>query len=141
MCRQLVCDSSQKGPVARALSTFVSTPLGCFLYGGTGASRLPLCDLWHLERPVEPCGAAQEGATQFQARWVPCKCLPMCPIEHTVGAEEISLTRSTHTGERVAVGHDGHASALTDNTLLVVRACFVSLSNAFRAFCAPQRTP
>lgn len=108
-------EHTSKGPVPRALPTFVSTPLGCFLYGGTGASRLPLCDLWHLQRTDD----ASAGA--FAALWAHCKCMPMCPVEHTVAAEDKASTRSTHAGERVAVGHDAHASALTSDTLLVVR--------------------
>jgi hypothetical protein len=96
----------------------VSTPLGCFLYGGVNASRAPFADLWHLE----PGGSPQGASNPLGLQWRPCKCLPMCPMEHALGPGESAPSRSMLTSDRVAVGHDGPAFAITHDTQLVVRA-------------------
>lgn len=85
--------------------------------------RVPFCDLWHLE-PVDTPGTTADtlqadGALRM--RWHACKPVPMCPMEHAMGPEEAAVARSAVASDRVAVGHDGHAWALTNDTLLVVR--------------------
>ena len=97
----------------------MATPLGCFLYGGINATRVPFCDLWHLDPSdtVQAAAASKPGVAQWQA----CKCLPMCPFEHALGPDEAAASRSVLQSDRVAVGHDGAAAALTHDTQLIVR--------------------
>lgn len=99
----------------------MATPLGCFLYGGINASRVPFCDLWHLD--VADALQAEPVPKAAAAHWRACKCLPMCPFEHALAPDESATSRSVLQSDRVAVGHDGAAAALTNDTQLVVRPC------------------
>ena len=108
-----------KPPAARALPSFVATPAGCFLYGGVNATRVPFCDLWRLE-PLDTSDRSASTSSQHM-RWHACKPVPMCPMEHAMGPDEAAVARSAVASDRVAVGHDGHAWALTNDTQLVVR--------------------
>jgi hypothetical protein len=118
VCRQCVTpDKRARSPAARALASVVSTPDACFLYGGSGPSRLPFCDLWRLTFPAEP-GQSGPGRPE----WVDCARPPLCAVEHTLTAQEVaSAPKTSQAGERVPVGHDAHAWAITNGSHLVVR--------------------
>ena len=122
MCRTQIKDAG-KGPPARALPAFVSMPLGCFLYGGVNGTRVPHCDLWHLEVHHRSHSSVHGGKQRpgITFKWHACKSLPMCPLEHAMAPGENAPSRSMLTSDRAAVGHDGPAFALACDTYLVVR--------------------